>query len=113
MFGAPNAFIEGHVEFAPTYKVHTGVEPLPEFDKSVLCSDTKKIYSAQRVPAWTDRIFFFSTGKVTRQPRPSLKKLARSASQEHSSTPVMDDRFAEFWKNREGYLFSDRTGDFL
>jgi len=48
-----NPFKEGHVdEFAPTYKLRTG-----NINEGV---EVQEIYDLNRLPAWTDRIIFWS-----------------------------------------------------
>lgn len=56
-----NPFHEGNCEvFAPTYRIKKGIEKFPEINASVTATDGNEIYTKERGPAWTDRIFYFS-----------------------------------------------------
>ena len=66
VLGAPCPFKEGHFEtFAPTFKIKPGTEDLPETNPELYIAKAINVYGTKRLPAWTDRILYFSVGMCT------------------------------------------------
>lgn len=120
VLGAPCPFKEGHIEeFAPTFKVAPGTERLPDTDPSQIIAKAVNVYGKKRLPAWTDRILFFSAGMADDDSASRISGMVgmkgggRRGVSADGARARANLAFSSYALKRDAFLGMNRQSDFI